>query len=277
MRWLAVLRVDRWRLALLGLILGLAGVRGWAGVQGGPPAMPRRVVSLDLCTDWMLSRYAVPTHVAALSPLARRYPAPWMGARWSEHDGSLEAILQRHPDLVLTGQFNALQLRERLRALGLRVEVLPLPQTLAEVVAYEQRVRALVGLPAVSRLAQPEAIVPSTPRPRLLLLGANGIGTGRGTLEDEVLRQAGWANYVQAEGHVPLDLEQVVMDPPDAVVWAAPMHRAQANAFAEHPVLRARVPAHRWLQTDEWRWQCPGPWTWDLIQQLKQWQEQQRG
>ena len=60
-------------------------------------------------------------------------------------------------------------------------------------------------------------------------------------------------------------------DPPDAVLWAAPEHRALANQFAEHAALRRAVPAERWLATDYWRWQCPGPWTWELIGQLHQW------
>lgn len=35
----------------------------------------------------------------------------------------------------------------------------------------------------------------TAPRKRLLLLGANGIGTGRGTFESGVMEHAGWTNY----------------------------------------------------------------------------------
>ena len=108
---------------------------------------------------------------------------------------------------------------------------------------------------------------------RLLLLGSNGIGTGRDTFEHQIIEQAGWRNYLEASGHVALDLEQIAADPPDAILFAAAEHQALANRFAEHPVLRRSVPPTGWLTTDYWRWQCPGPWTWDLIKQLSQWHD----
>lgn len=239
--------------------------------QAGFAEPAKRIVSLDMCTDWMLATYAKRSSVTALSPLSRRYAVPWLDASWPIHDGTLERVLQLKPDLVITGQYNALLLRERLKALGVRVEVLPLPTSLAEVTAYEERLLGLLGLPAgraskaVAGLGRPQA------RKRVLLLGANGIGTGQSTFENDILERAGWTNYMQSLGHVRLDLEQIVTDPPDAVLWASPAGNALANQFAQHPVLQRAVPSSRWLATDYWRWECPGPWTWDLIRQLNQW------
>lgn len=237
----------------------------------GVAALAGRIVSLDLCTDWMLARFADPGRVAALSPLHRRFPVPWMGAGWPAHDGTLEQVLQLKPDLVITGEYNALQLRRRLGALGLRVEVLPLPTSLADIHAYEEAMLRLLDQPAGRASVAPPAAVGEAPRKRLLLLGANGIGTGRGTFEDGILRHAGWTNYLEVAGYPHLDLERIALDPPDAILWAAPGSRALANRFAEHPVLKRAVAPERWLSTDYWRWQCPGPWTWELVDQLRQW------
>lgn len=231
----------------------------------------RRIVSLDLCTDWMLARYADPARVAALSPLQRQYPAPGMDVRWPAHDGTLERILQLKPDLVVTGEYNALLLRARLQTLGVKVEILPLPKSLKDVTAYEKHLLALLDIPA-DRASPP--VPPSDhagPRKRLLLLGPNGIGTGRGTFENDILEHAGWANYLRGEGYVRLDLESIVADPPDAILASTSTSRALANRFAQHPVLQRTVPKERWLTTDYWRWQCPGPWAWDLVRQLNQW------
>ena len=228
-----------------------------------------RIVSLDLCTDWMLARHADPHQVAALSPLFERYPPPWRDRTWPAHDGSLERILELKPDLVISGQYNALLLRGRLKALGVTVEVMPTPQTLDGLVDYEQRFLTLLqqpGSPHPLSDASPHA-APSLGR--LLLLGPNGIGTGRHTFEDDVIQHAGWTNYLTHDGLVRLDLEQIATDPPDAIVWARPEHRALANQFARHPVLHRVVPANKWLTTDYWRWQCPGPWMWELIPQLQ--------
>lgn len=232
----------------------------------------KRVVSLDLCTDWMLTTHAERSKVAALSPLSRRYPAPWLDTGWPAHDGSLEQILQLKPDLVITGEYNALLLRSRLQALGVRVEILSLPKNLEEITAYEKRLLELLGLPS-SRASVPTSVADTPARhKRLLLLGPNGIGTGQKSFENDILERAGWTNYLHEEGQIRLDLEKIMLDPPDAVLWSASTGNALANQFAQHPVLKRAVPRERWLATDYWRWQCPGPWTWDLIRQLNRWQ-----
>ena len=244
----------------------------WVGLfSSGKAISAQRVISLDLCTDWMLARYADRGQVAALSPMHRQYPAPWLDNSWPFHDGTLERIVQLKPDLVITGQYNAPQLRSRLKTLGFRVEVLPLPTNLEAVSDYEKQLLSLLGKP-LTLASVPPALMKSEERPkRLLLLGANGIGSGRGTFEDGILERAGWTNYLRDEGYLRLDLERIVTDPPDAILWAAPTSKALANRFSEHPVLRQAVARERWLTTDYWRWQCPGPWTWELVGQLHRW------
>jgi iron complex transport system substrate-binding protein len=232
--------------------------------------VPQRIVSLDLCTDWMLALHVERGRVAALSPMQRIsqpfHPAPWMKDAWPSHDGSLESIAHYKPDLVLTGQYAAITLREQLRRMGFRVEVLPLPKTLEEVRGYERQFLAYVGLPPERATVEPHA------RPlgkkRLLLLGANAIGTGRGTFEDDLMTRSGWSNYLTENGLVRLDPEQIARDPPDAVLWAAPSGAALANSFAEYPLWRSLNPPPRRLDTDYWRWQCPGSWSWELVREL---------
>ena len=246
------------------LLLGSA-----APVAAAEPA--QRIVSLDLCMDWILAHYADPAQVAALSPMHQRYPIHWIGNEWPTHDGSLEQVVQLQPDLVLAGQYSALLLRERLSSLGYRVEVLPLPTSLAQVESYERQLLTLIGGDPDRAQPAPPRRMPDSEAKRLLLLGSNAIGTGQHTFEHQIIEQAGWRNYLQHQGLVQLDLEQIASNPPDAILFAAPEHQALANRFAEHPVLRRSVPADGWLSTDYWRWQCPGPWTWDLIRQLNQW------
>ena len=114
--------------------------------------------------------------------------------------------------------------------------------------------------------------MPQYPRKHktLLLLGPNGIGTGRNTLENDILQQAGWDNYIQQDGFVRLDLERIVQHPPDAVLWSPEKSQALANLFTRHRALRAIIDPPSTLAAS-WRWQCPGPWMRDLIDQLAQW------
>src|SRR5690606_12622057 len=67
---------------------------------------PQRIVSLDLCMDWILAHHADPAEVASLPPLHRQYPVDWMDDDWPTHGGSLEQICQLQPVLVLGVQFS---------------------------------------------------------------------------------------------------------------------------------------------------------------------------
>ena len=258
------------RLRGIGLLLTLAGCLPAAAVVAGSGA-PQRVVSLDLCTDWILSVHAAQQQVAALSPMGRRFGTRHgPSADWPLHDGSLEQVIALKPDRVIVGPYNAVRLRQRLQALGIAVDVTALPSSLDDVSAFEVQVLGLLGRDP-ARAREPRPFRPVDPQaPRLLVLGGNGVGTGRGTFESEVLERAGWRNYLTTDGYVRLDMEAVVADPPEAILWAAPVSPARANAFADHRALRAVVPPPRWLHTDNWRWECPGPWTWDLVDQLRQ-------
>src|SRR5690606_6701532 len=110
--------IYRLRLLLAAITLCASGLT-WSA--------PSRIVSLDLCMDWILAHHAEPTQVAALSQMYHRYPVQWITGEWPYHDGSLEQIVRLQPDLVLAGEYTALLLRERLRTLGYRVKVLALP------------------------------------------------------------------------------------------------------------------------------------------------------
>ena len=232
---------------------------------------PKRIVSLDLCTDWLLLKYADPSLQITYSPLLYQYPNDWLQPGHAVHDGGLEEILALQPDLVLSGQFNATLLRKRLAQLGFQVDVLPFPQRLEDISELVRQFRQRV--PARDTLAQDVKLRHFPHKHKtLLMLGANGIGTGRATLESDVLEAAGWRNYLHAKGFVRLDLEQLVSAPPDAVLWTQSASASLANLFTQHAALRDITGAPSEL-AGSWRWQCPGPWTYSLIDELAQWKK----
>ncbi len=227
----------------------------------------QRIISLDICSDWILARYAKRTQVIAMSPLLYQYPIKAEHQDWPTHDGSLEKILQLKPDLVITGEFNASVLRARLKELGVHVETTALPRSLNALQQYIQQFINLLGTGVVLPILKKKPFVEKD-APRLLLLNANANATGTGTLEDEILQQAGWRNYVKQSGYGKVDLEQLVQDPPDAILWSAPASPAMANALFEHPALKKAMLNKPVLVLDDGRWQCAGPWTWQQIETL---------
>ena len=246
---------------------------GIALSSGGALAAPAQdIVSLDLCTDWMLLTYADPSQVRAYSPLLYRYRADWVPFGLPVHDGSLEGILQLEPGLLISGEYNAILLRKRLRQLGKAVEVLSLPTTLDGIRRYQADFLALIGASAESGEIDWQQQHPARHQ-TLLLLGANGIGTGAGTIEDGLLRRAGWRNYIDATGYVSLQMERIVADPPDAIYSSAPLSNSLANLFLRHPAIRKLVTTRVAPDREHWRWQCPGPWSLELIGELSSWND----
>lgn len=235
-------------------------------------AAPDGIVSLDLCTDWMLLKYAEPAQVRAYSPLLYKYHADWVPAGLPVHDGSLEHILQLQPKLLITGEYNAILLRKRLRQLGQPVQVLSLPTTLEGIRAYQDEFLALIGAGEAAGAADWDRAFPPR-RQTLLLLGANGVGTGTNTIENDLLRRAGWDNYIEAPGYVSLQMESIVADPPDAIYSSAPLSNSLANLFTRHPAMQSLTPENKTRRADNWRWQCPGPWSLELIQELATWKK----
>jgi iron complex transport system substrate-binding protein len=253
------------RLLTITILLGLALLP--AGARAG---LVKGIVSLDLCTDWMLLKFADPSQVRAYSPLLYKYHADWVPLGLPVHDGSLEHILQLEPELLISGEYNAILLRKRLQQLGRQVEVLPLPTTLDSIREYQAEFLRLINASEGSAAVDWDRTYPSRHQ-SLLLLGANGIGTGTNTLEDDLLRKAGWVNYIEANGYVSLQMERIVADPPDAIYSSAPLSNSLANLFARHPAIQSLMSAKETPRGENWRWQCPGPWSLDLIQELSLW------
>lgn len=225
---------------------------------------PEHVVSLDMCTDWLLLKSRTDQSRVTYSPHLYRFAADWVPRGLAVHDGSLEHIIQLNPDLVISGRFNASLLRARLQQLDYRVEVLELPVSLHDLTAYLDHFNQLLNL---SRTGQEPTYAHNAHGKRMLLLGANGIGTGRATLENDVLTAAGWSNYLHDNGYLSLELEQVVDNPPDVILQVGSSAPALANLFSAHPVLQQRSDMLQ-ISAASWRWRCPGPWTYSLVQDL---------
>ncbi|MBT3724021.1 MAG: ABC transporter substrate-binding protein [Gammaproteobacteria bacterium] len=230
----------------------------------------QKIVSLDLCTDWMLLKYAHQSQSITYSPLLYRYKVDWVPNGLPVHDGSLEQLLEINPDLVMTGEFNATLLTKRLKQLGIKTEIMPLPLKLRSIIDYTNTFKSLVQIRKLQDLPLSLTSHESNGK-KLLLLGPNGIGTGTGTLENDIITKSGWSNYIKAAGFVNLDLEKLVIDPPDAVLWSKPVSNSLANLFARHRVLKEIIINRKVDISDSWRWQCPGPWTFDLITELAAW------
>ncbi len=273
-------RRATWRSALSGLLV-LVAVHA--------AATPRRIVSLDYCTDADLLALADRAGIAALSPDAR---APYAYARerargLPRHDGSAEAILALRPDLVVGSGRGTVRLaalldrfaiphldlghaaslaaaRERFLRLGVR---LGRAERAHRILAGLDRRLAALRL----RVARLDA---AGPRPRAVYLTPSGVTTGAGTYIDEVLRLAGIENALAAagvRGWSSLSVEGLVARPPDLFVRSFFGSRPgwqESWRFSVHPVTAALVAARPAIDVPASHWGCAGVFVVDAVADL---------
>lgn len=239
-------------------------------------APPQRIVSINLCADELLVSLADPGQIAALSIYATDPTLSYVAdkARAFRHDaGEAETVVDLNPDLVLAGRFTKRDTRDMLHRLGYRVELLDAVRSIDASIAQIRQVAALVGHPdrgedLVGRIeaarARAVAEAASAGHPSAVVYQRRGYVTGGQTLTGDLLATAGFTNgggalAGQTGGFVPL--ERIVAHPPDLLVVAASVRRAedQGTALLAHPALTDLFPPDRRIVLPEKLTVCGGP------------------
>ncbi len=217
-------------------------------------AAPRRVVSINSCTDGMLLDLGDRSQVAALSHYSREPENLTVYERAKPFRitrESAEEIIDLRPDLVLSSRHNALATREALRKLNIRIETFGVPATVEEsrqqilkagkALGHPERGQALVArIDAAFAAAAPR---PGQRRPRVLVFQSNGFTAGTDTLVGELLTRAGFENAAGRYGLKRwgnMRLEQLLADPPDLLISGERMNGAPlwADRIGKHPALK---------------------------------------
>ncbi|KAF0176433.1 MAG: iron complex transport system substrate-binding protein [Alphaproteobacteria bacterium] len=244
---------------------------------------PRRVMSINLCTDQLALMLLPRERIASVSWLARD-PALSAMAREAMavpvNHGSSEEVLRARPDIVLAGTYTTRATVETLRALGAPlVEIAPtenwadIRRATREVGdALGERAKADAALARMdATLARLAAEAPAQ-RPLVAFWSGPGMAPGAGTLSDAVVEAAGARNLARELGIVgfgALDAERLIASSPDLLITAeatpAPSLRREA---ASHPAIRNRWRG-RMISVPEALTSCGGPFTADAAVQLR--------
>jgi iron complex transport system substrate-binding protein len=242
--------------------------------NGDAGAAPRRVVSLNLCTDELLLLLADPRQIASVTHLAaRREETPlWQQARaYTANDGTLASAATARPDLILTmgGGGDRLRIAERL---GARTVDLPFPTTLEDVVQAIRRVAAALGRQAqgealVARIAQLRATAPASGL-ETLWIGGGGRTVAADGLEAEWMALAGYTQRAILGDQ--LQLETLLATPPQILLRSdyRQDQYSRGQAWLAHPLARAGGKS-RTIATDGRRWTCMGPSLIEEVERLR--------
>jgi iron complex transport system substrate-binding protein len=255
-------------------VRALLSVMFWALAWLTPAeATPRRIVSLNLCTDEILldlvphDRIAAVSHLAA-DPLVSTVAGRAAGLPVTR--GEAESVLALNPDLVLAGTFTTPATLELLERVGQRVVRVPLASDIAGIRGAIAQVAAAVGEEAKGHaivsafdaaITAARSVATSSLAPSALVYQVNGLSAGSGSLADSVIRAAGLSNHATTLGigaGGQLALEVLVASPPDLVVLSGPAdaYRTVVADNLRHPALHS-VLVQRQSVVVPWRlWLC---------------------
>ncbi len=258
------------------LRVGLAAVLWVAtglGAHGPAQAAPRRIVSLNLCTDEILldlvhrDRIVAVSHLAA-DPLVSAVADRAVGLPVTR--GEAESVLALEPDLVLAGTFTTPATLDLLERIGQRVVRVPLASDIVGIRAAIRQVATAVGEEARGgdlisafdeALGRAAGGATGGERRSALVYQVNGLSAGPGSLADTLIQAAGLANHAAALGLGAvgaLPLEVLAAHPPDLIILTGPAeeYRTVVAENLRHPAL-ATILASQSVVVVPWRlWLC---------------------
>lgn len=244
-----------------------------------------RVVSINLCADQLVLELAAAEQIVSLTNLSLD-PAASVHFKAAQdyptNKGSVEEVITLAPDLVIAGQFTNRHTLQLLRNVDIRVEILPIANSIDALFDNLTQVSLWLEQPQngeaiIAGLKERLNALPTStePRPRAAVYDPNGYTVGKASLRGEILDRAGWHNVASDKGiesYGSLSLETMITLMPDVLI-SSPFSAgtwSRAQAMNEHPVLHRTGLRAEVIHIPSSHTICGGPWTLDVIEQLHQ-------
>jgi iron complex transport system substrate-binding protein len=239
-------------------------------------ARPKRIVSINACTDQLLFALADREQIAALTQYAVRddfsiFTDEIAASGIKLIRGNAEEVLKLKPDLVLAGTYTRRATRDLLQRHHLPLELFPPVSNVEEAKSAIRKTADLVGQQARGEalvrqidaaLAAVSQVKP--PGPNVLQLQRRGFVSGPETLIGDLLQRLGAANAATEIGIPRLgraSLEAALKAKADALVLFDPYLRPadQGAALLSHPALADAYPPERRIVVPGRLIVCAGP------------------
>ena len=244
------------------------------------------VASINLCADQLVLLFAEPQQILSLSNLSHDKAGSYFYERARAYPvttGDSEQVLKLEPELVIAGEYTTQYTLKLLRELDVRVETIPIANTLTQLFANINNVALWLGHQEqgealVSNMRATVAEIQSRQTdtgamPTAAYYDPNGYTVGNDTLRGQALQIAGWTNVATLGGIVnygSLSLESLVQLAPDALIdspYSADTY-SRGQQMLKHPALLASGLDPMMINIPSRQTICAGPWTIDMIEQL---------
>jgi iron complex transport system substrate-binding protein len=257
--------------ALFAALAGLVSVLCWTASALAAP--PRKVVSVNVCTDQLALLVADKGQLHSVSYLAsdpNTSVLAGLAKGLTVNHGLAEEVFLMQPDLVLAGTYTTRTTVDLLRRLGIRVEEFAADNSIADIRSNILRMGEVL-----ERRERAAGLVAELDRGVAELgKGANSYTSGAGTLVDEVVKLSGLVNVADKlglGGTALLPLEMLVLAQPDLVAGGGEDYGAPALAQENfgHPAYQAVAAAGRAVAVPARYTICGTPFTLEAARLLR--------
>ena len=255
------------------------------GCSSGPAIPPGGIVSANPCIDAVLAEIAAPGQIAAVSAFSHNANSASAPLAWAlKHPAvgiTAEEIIAARPRLLLTGNLASAGTNAALKKAGVKMITFGVPSTVAESLLQVRQLSQAIGREAagealVGRIKA--ALESPSPSGEGFLLSAliwqdGGFVAGKGTIQDELLARAGFANASETYGlkqWEQLPLETVIRKPPAVIFMASSAGGDEARIVAMRKRMIARLGGKtRIVSFPDKLLFCGGPTIIEMMQVLK--------
>lgn len=242
--------------------------------------VPARIVSLDVCADQFVLKFAPRESILALSPDAAKdfsYMAE-AAIGLPVVRPVAEDVIALRPDLIVRsygGGPNAAAFFDRA---GIPVIEIGWAGDLDAVMAETERVAAELGAEEEGRRVTAEARarlsrIATRDGETALYVTPSGVTTGPGSLIHELLLAAGLSNFETTSGWRSIPLERLAYASPDVIAGAffgSSIASFDAWSATKHPVARARMSQRETIALNGAWTACGGWYVVDAVEALSQ-------
>ena len=257
-------------------------------ISGGVVADPKRVVSINLCTDYLAYKIAAPGQLVSYSFLSVDKASSLIVEEAQAvgiNTASAEEILQLKPDLVLAGSYSRRNTVHLLRRLGVKVVEFDTAHNLEKVRQNITKMGEVLGRKKIAgdllatfnkELASVRAASQDVKtNPLLSTYSSNSYVAGPGTLISDMILTAGF-RHLGSELEPTLggrvSLEKMIIENPDYLIEWHHFYKdkTRATEIVRHPALNRWFGKERRIKMDPRYWSCGTPAVLQAIKQLSE-------
>ena len=250
-----------------------------ANIHAAEVQSPKRIVSINLCTDELLLQLVGPERVAALTKFSADPEVSTVAFQAQDIkkiQGGIEDVQACGPDLLVGGWFSHKETLRFFARSGIPVLTFGLPKNFEDIyedirkfasaIGESQKGEAIIrkmqaelavlkqdgtGSPAVGEVPVPlqkGAIPKSFPaKKRAFFFQSGGLVPGSGTFENAILEAAGLENLAATIGirdYGSLSLEQLIEMKPEVLIFSGDQKKKPTvrGEVLSHPAIRQALP-----------------------------------